>query len=48
MMVPSNKCCLFVSFQGDLKHSHFVILTVHDLGCNRKYLVAIRNLSARL
>ncbi|XP_052773534.1 uncharacterized protein ZK1073.1-like isoform X2 [Mya arenaria] len=25
-----------VYIQGDLKHSHFTILTVHDLGCNHK------------
>lgn len=24
--------------QGDLKHKHFIILTVHDLGCNCEYL----------
>lgn len=23
-----------VYIQGDLKHSHFIVLTVHDLGCN--------------
>ena len=27
----------FFFLQGDLKHSHFIVLTVHDLGCNRKY-----------
>lgn len=25
-----------VYVQGDLKHSHFVVMTIHDLGCNHR------------